>query len=154
MLELRPYASEDCQACLSLFYETVRRVNARDYAPQQIAAWASPDIDPADWEARFLGRHAYVALIGAAIVGFADMTPTGHLDRLFVSATHQRQGIATALVTELLSVASHSGIDAVTADVSITAVPFFTKMGFTNPVEQSVACRGVWFTNYRMTYTP
>lgn len=152
MLYLRQYAPPDCHACLHLFYDTVRQVNANDYNPRQIAAWASPDIDANDWGNRFHGRHAYVALANAEIVGFADMTSTGYLDRLFVSAARQRQGIATALVIQLLSVASRAAMEAVTADVSITAVPFFTRMGFSDPVEQSVECRGAWFTNYRMTY--
>lgn len=152
MLELRQYTPPDSHACLHLFCDTVRQVNAGDYNPHQIAAWASPDIDVDVWGNRFHGRHAYVALANAEIVGFADMTPTGYLDRLFVSAAHQRQGIATALVTQLLSVASRAAIEEVTADVSITAVPFFARMGFSDPVEQSVECRGAWFTNYRMTY--
>lgn len=151
MLELRQYASGDCHSCLRLFCDTVQQVNSKDYSPQQIAAWASPDIDAAEWDERFHGKHAYVALSEAAIVGFADMTSTGYLDRLFVSATHQRQGVATALVTQLLSIASRTAIEKVTADVSITAVPFFHRMGFSNPVEQSVECRGAWLTNYRMT---
>ena len=37
---LRPYRKEDCEQTARLFYETVHAVNAKDYAPRQLAAWA------------------------------------------------------------------------------------------------------------------
>ncbi len=168
MLRIRPYTSADCQRCLNLFRDTIRRVNAQDYSPQQIAAWASPDIDPLGWDARFAERFAYVAQFDSDsnaqlgsdsaldsdpdIVGFVDMTPTGYLDRLFVCAAHQRQGIATSLIAQVLCDATRTAIPTVTADVSITAVPFFARMGFCDAVAQSVECRGARFTNFRMAY--
>ena len=50
---VRPYRDADASALLALFRDTVRRVNCRDYGPEQIAAWASEEIDPAAWSARF-----------------------------------------------------------------------------------------------------
>ena len=151
MLTLRRFKDIDGEHCLRLFRDTVRRINSLDYDPTQITAWASDDIDAERWIARFSGRYAHVAELGETIVGFADMTFDGYLDRLFVSADHQRQGIATALVSRLLVEAANADIDSVSADVSITALPFFARMGFTDPVQQTVECRGAWFTNYRMT---
>ena len=151
MITLRRFTKSDGERCLHLYRDTIRRINVDDYTPTQIAAWASNDIENDRWSASFVGRYAYVAMVGEVIVGFSDMTADGYLDRLYVSADHQRQGIATALVSRLLDDALTSGIEMVCVDVSITALPFFTKIGFADPVEQTVECRGSRFTNYRMT---
>ncbi|TWT68836.1 GNAT family N-acetyltransferase [Crateriforma conspicua] len=147
---LRPFRCDDAEACLALLRDCVHRVNSRDYDPDQIKAWASPTIDLERWRARFDDRFAYVATEDDCIVGFTDMTREGHLDRLFVSADHQGRGIARGLVRRLLKDAIDHSIEEITTDASITAKPFFERMGFSVVREQSVECRGVWLTNYRM----
>ncbi|MCC9654607.1 GNAT family N-acetyltransferase [Rhodopirellula sp. JC737] len=130
--------------------DCVHRISSRDYTPEQIAAWASRTIDLEIWRARFDDRFAYVAMEDDCIVGFTDMTREGHLDRLFVSADHQGRGIARGLVRRLLKDSIDHSIEEITTDASITAKPFFERMGFSVVREQSVECRGVWMTNYRM----
>ena len=149
-LQLRPFRPQDAETCLALFRDCVHRVNSRDYTPDQTEAWASPSIDLEAWRARFDDRFAYVAMEDGRIVGFTDMTREGHLDRLFVSADHQGIGIARRLVEILLRDAVDHSIENITTDASITARPFFERMGFGVIREQSVECRGVWLTNYRM----
>jgi putative acetyltransferase len=39
-MRIRPVKPADAPEIARLYYETVHRVNARDYAPEQIAAWA------------------------------------------------------------------------------------------------------------------
>ena len=148
--KLRPFRPEDADPCLGLFRDCVHRVNSRDYASDQIEAWASTSIDHKAWGSRFDDRFAYVATEDDCIVGFTDMTRDGHLDRLFVSANHQGRGIARRLVEILLRDAFDHSIEEITTDASITAKPFFERMGFSVVREQSVECRGVWMTNYRM----
>lgn len=150
MLNLCAYESTDAAGLLDLFRHTIREINSADYTPVQIAAWASDEIDLNAWQARFMGRFACVALLDGRIVGFADMTSAGYLDRLFVSADHQRRGIATALLARLKSNARESGISEIVTDASITAKPFFEASGFESVRKQTVECRGVEFTNYRM----
>ena len=149
-LQLRPFRPEDAGACQALFVDCVRRVNSRDYTREQVEAWASLTIDQKAWRTRFDDRFAYVVTDGNRIAGFTDMTRSGHLDRLFVSADHQGRGIARRLVERLLSDAVDNSINAMTTDASITSKPFFQRMGFSVVREQSVECRGVQLTNYRM----
>jgi len=148
--KLRKFRREDAVACLALFRDCVRRVNSRDYTRDQIEAWGSPSIDLEQWRSRFDDRFAYVATENDCIVGFTDMTRDGHLDRLFVSADHQGRGIARGLFGKLLKDAIDRSIQEITTDASITARPFFERTGFSVVREQSVECRGVWMTNYRM----
>lgn len=51
----------DAPALLNPFRDAIRRVNSRGYNPQQIAAWASDDIDSQLWAARINQRFAIVA---------------------------------------------------------------------------------------------
>ena len=60
MVTLRPYRRDDAPALLALFRDTIHRVNSRDYSPAQVAAWASDDIDTAEWFGRFAGRFVPV----------------------------------------------------------------------------------------------
>ncbi|MBB3205799.1 putative acetyltransferase [Rhodopirellula rubra] len=147
---IRTFTPHDAAECLALFRHTIREINRRDYSPAQINAWASDDISLDAWAKRFEGRIAYVATHAGAIVGFTDMTEAGNLDRLFVSADFQRQGIARQLVLKLIENATEWDCDGITTEASITAKPFFESMGFTVIQEQSVQCRGIALTNFEM----
>lgn len=153
-LHLRPYTATDAQSCWRLFLDTVRRINSRDYTPEQIAAWAKADIDPEPWFRRFDGKIAYVVEgdEDAKILGFADLTCDGYLDRLFVSADHQRQGIATMLMDAIEQAASESKLPRIHTQASITAKPFFLSRGFVVVAEQTVECRGVQMKNFVMEH--
>jgi putative acetyltransferase len=150
---LRPCRPTDAAVLLSLCKDTIRRVNSRDYAPDQIAAWASDEIDPALWANRFEGRFALVAEVDDIIAGFVDMTPEGYLDRLFVSADHQGQGIATALIEAVFAEAIRLGLSKIDVQVSLTARPFFEKQGFVITENRRVEIRGAMFDCFGMECT-
>ena len=149
-LRLRPYSPVDAPALLELFRNTIRRVNSRDYNAEQIAAWASDDIDPRAWATRFESRYAIVAEIDGQPAGFTELEPDGHIDRFYVSADHQGIGVGKALLDNVVAEARRSGIERLFAEVSITARPFFTSQGFAVVAQQTVVARGVEFVNFRM----
>ncbi|MCM2370274.1 GNAT family N-acetyltransferase [Aporhodopirellula aestuarii] len=152
-ISIRRFVPADAEPCLALFRDTIRRVNIRDYTPAQINAWAPSEMDSTAWANRFRGRFAYVAVVSDRIAGFTDMTNTGYLDRLFVSADHQRCGIASRLIAPLFNDAISHNLEQITADVSITAKPFFERMGFVI-VQQKLAERhGETLTNFKMRLT-
>lgn len=146
-MELKPYTPQDLEAILALFYHTVHTVNARHYAPEQIEAWADGRPDARRWDASLCAHHSLVAWLEGEIVGFADMDETGYLDRLYVHADHQGQGIATALC-DALERASPAPVFLTHA--SITARPFFEKRGYRVVRKQQVERKGILLTNYVM----
>ena len=150
MVTLRPYRPDDAPALLALFRDTIRRVNSRDYSPAQVAAWASDDIDTERWFGRFSGRFVPVAEEGGRPVGFAELEPDGHVDRVYVSADHQGQGIGRLLLSAVVAEARRVGLVRLFTEASITARPFFEARGFTVLAPQVVTVRGVEFVNYRM----
>lgn len=150
MITLRPYRPDDAPALLAVFRDTIRRVNCRDYSPAQIAAWASDDIDTVIWFGRFAGRFVPVAEEEGRPVGFAELESNGHIDRVYVSADHQRRGIGQQLLDALVAQARRIGLTRLYTEASITARPFFEARGFTVIAPQVVTCRGAEFVNYRM----
>lgn len=150
MFTLRAFKPDDATALLDLFRDTIRRVNSRDYALDQIRAWASEDIDPAHWASRFGGRFVAVAEESGCPVGFAELENNGHIDRVYVSADRQRKGVGRMLLAAMVGEARQLGITRLFTEASITARPFFEAHGFVVLAPQLVSCRGAEFINYRM----
>lgn len=145
-MNIRPYRSEDCPALAALFYQTVHTVNARDYTPAQLNAWADGHVDLAAWDRSFRAHITLVAEEDGAILGFGDLALPGYLDRLYVRFDRQGQGIATALCNALEAHAEA----VVTTHASLTARPFFAARGYRVIRAQQVERKGVLLQNFVM----
>ena len=146
-MTLRPYRSEDCPVLAALFYDTVHTVNARDYTPEQLDAWADGQVDLAAWDASFLAHTTLVAEAEGIIVGFADLADDGYLDRLYVHKDWQGRGVATALCDALEAACP---VKVFTTHASLTARSFFEGRGYRVLRRQTVVRRGVALDNYVM----
>lgn len=147
-MKIRRYEPGDLWQVTALFYDTVHTVNAADYSPEQLDAWADGALDLDRWNGSLLAHHSLVAVEGRdLIVGFGDIDGTGYLDRLYVHKDRQGLGIATALCDRL-----ERAVDApvITTHASITARPFFEGRGYRVLREQRVERHGVQMTNYVM----
>lgn len=155
-MELRRFRESDIHAIVALFYDTVHNVNIRDYTQEQLDAWASREdleLRTEAWKESMSKQIAYVAVIEDVIVGFADMSESGYLDRLFVHSGYQRRGIASALADMLESKAGKAGIGEIITDASITARPFFEHRGYEVVASQNVVRKGITLSNYKMRKT-
>ena len=150
MFSLRPYRTEDCVALAALFYETVHAVNARDYTPQQLDAWATGEVDLDAWDRSFQEHDTVIAEQNGSIVGFGDMDASGYLDRLYVHAAHQGQGVGAALCDALEARARRVGCRLITTHASITARPFFEARGYRARCARQVERDGVTLVNFAM----
>ena len=146
-MEFCLYHPRYAREMLELFYETVHRVNQRDYTLEQCDAWAPRDMDLDQWNQSFLGHVTILAKEDGHIVGFGDMDPKGYLDRLYVRWNGQGIGIGGSL-WELLKKAVPA--QTYTTNASITAKPFFLQKGFVVVKEQKVIRRGIELTNFYM----
>ena len=144
---LRRYLAEDCADTAQLFYTCVHTVAAADYTPQQLDAWAPHDRDLVQWGHSFDGHYALVACLGEQLVGFGDVDPGGYLDRLYVHAQYQRQGIATALCDAFERAVR---ADTVTVHASLTARGFFERRGYKAVRRQQVVRHGITLENWVM----
>ena len=144
---IREYEPSDCPDMAALFYDTVHRVNCRDYAPAQLDVWATGQVDLDAWDGSLRAHLSLVAEENGRIIGFGDLdAASGYLDRLYVHKDYQRQGVASALCDRLEAAAEGR----VYTHASITARPFFEKRGYCVQKQQQVERRGELLTNFVM----
>jgi len=152
-VELRKFKESDTSQIVTLFYETVHTVNAKDYSLEQIEAWApkgEKEAKIANWRESLSRNITYVAESDGKIIGFCDMTVTGYLDRLYIHKDFQGQGVASVLVQILEREAKSLKLDEISTNASITARPFFERHGYQMIQSQSVERKGVLLNNFKM----
>ena len=120
---IRRYLPTDCKEIITLFYNTVHSVNAKDYTKKQLDVWATGKENLNDWNKSLLNHYTLVATIAGVIVGFGDIDKSGYLNRLFVHKDYQQKGIGSVLCNELEKISPNK----ITVHASITAKPFFSK---------------------------
>jgi GNAT superfamily N-acetyltransferase len=149
-VRVRPFRPADAGPARALFRRSVHEVAVRDYAPDQLDAWAPREHDAAAWTASFRPGAAFVAEIGSQLAGFADLSADDHVGRLYVSPDHQRRGVAQALYAALEAEARRRGARRLHVEASDTALGFFHRMGFADARAQRVERGGVRLRNHRM----
>ncbi len=153
-IHLRPFTPNDLDAILSLFHCTIHEVNIRDYTKDQVNAWAPLDADREAWESSLSKNITFVAEdINGTILGFADLSKEGYLDRLYVHKDYQGFGIASQLLSVLEKEASSLNLSKIHTEASITARPFFEAKGFVLVKENRKDYRGQYFSNFLMNKT-
>ncbi|BDZ31944.1 GNAT family N-acetyltransferase [Lactiplantibacillus sp. WILCCON 0030] len=151
-MKIRTYQSTDLMAIRQLFKRTILQSNAKDYSAPQLAAWIGTDDEQTRtaWQQSLSAHLTLVAIQAGQLIGFADMTTSGYLDRLYVAKDYQCQGVATALVTAL---EAGVAVKRYTTAASITARPFFECQGYQVSCSQQVERQGILLTNYLMQKT-
>ena len=130
-MEIREHKPSDIPEISRLYFNTIRRINSRDYSPEQIQAWA-PMIPPASfWTQRFKARRVFVAEQDNEVRGFVEFENSGHIDCFYVHHQYQRKGIGSVLFKRIEEEARRQNIRRLYAEVSLTARPFFESKGFT-----------------------
>jgi putative acetyltransferase len=148
MTFVRAYRPEDRDAVINVFVRAIRESAIRDYSAAQTDAWAG--VDRIDARSAVDDRLMWVAVVDELIIGFADLKPSGHLDRMYVLPEHEGSGVASALLNRLEDAARCRGITRLFTEASITAKPFFERRGFEVLTAQVVEFRGEKFTNFKM----
>ncbi|RQO60471.1 GNAT family N-acetyltransferase [Paucibacter sp. KBW04] len=144
---IRRYNPGEESILFNVYYTSVHQLATREYSQEQIQAWAPRDRDASLWEERIRGINPFVAELNGELVGYSDLQPSGYIDHFFVSGSHARCGIGTALMNHILQEAMSTGLHELTSDVSRTAQPFYEKFGFTVIEQRQPKVRGVVIPN-------
>jgi putative acetyltransferase len=152
-ITIRKGVLADLTELQQLFVGTVTTVCKTDYTDQQIKVWASSIENKDRWLYIVTKQFLLVAEDQERIVGFCSLEKNNEVDLLYVHKDYQGKEIASRLYAEIEKEAIKKGQTQLIADVSITARPFFEKMGFTVIEEQTVLSQGVKLTNFRMAKT-
>ena len=150
MIEIRLFKAQDAEQIAQLFHETVREVNIRDYSSNQVRLWAPDDLHFRNWVEVCSNRFTYVADDRGVIAGFGELEPNGHIDCFYCHKNYQRCGVGRQIYRAIEAKAVELSVSYLFTEASITAKPFFQRMGFSVVNEQEVTRRGETFINYAM----
>lgn len=149
-MQIRLFEERDAEQVAQLFHDTIRAINIRDYSQSQVEAWAPNDIHFRDWVAICSQRITYVADDQGTIAGFGELEPNGHIGCFYCHKDYQGRGVGKQIYQEIEAKAIELQLNQLFTEASITAKPFFQRMGFSVVKEQQVYCRGEQFKNYVM----
>ena len=153
-ISVRNYRPEDAQALAEIYFNTIHRINIKDYTQEQVDVWApESSLEEEGWKKKFLRTNPIVAVVGDKVVGFAEFEPNGHIDCFYCHHEWIGKGVGFTLMSEIFRRANNSDIDRIFSEVSITAKPFFEKHGFRVVTEQTIIRKGIKLTNFKMEGT-
>ncbi len=145
MIQIRHFKPEDLDELLNLYHHTVHAINIQDYSPEQISVWIPEKFDKEKWLSNLLSRVSFVAQKNNQIVGFGSMTSEGVVYHMYVHKDFQGQKIGTKLLKALEDKARSMGLQELTTESSITALPFFKAHGYELVDTQEKKYKGMMF---------
>lgn len=112
--------------------------------------WVSGIENTERWNNNLSDQYLLVAEFKNEIIGFISLKDGFYIDFLYVHKDYQSKGIAKKLYMEIEEKAISEKQLSLMAYVSITAKPFFEKIGFKIIKKQHVKLKGIELTNYKM----
>jgi len=152
MISTRKYTKSDAKDLVSIFYNTIHKVNIKDYSEEQVNAWApESSLNLERWMIKWEKLVPLVAIIDDKIVGFTEFDEkTGYIDCFYCHHDFIGKGVGTVLMKAIDDIAKNNNLNRIYADVSVTAKPFFQSKGFNHIKEQLVDTDGVKLKNHVM----
>ncbi|MCL5784790.1 MAG: GNAT family N-acetyltransferase [Patescibacteria group bacterium] len=113
-----------------LTQDTIRKVNAKDYSPEQIKVWKKTDTEEKVKERmQDKNRFTCIAIENNQIVGVGSLKDD-EITAIYVSANYLRKGIGAKILAYLEQKAYKMGVRKLKVDSSLTAMEFYEKHGF------------------------
>lgn len=147
---IRPAQESDLTEILELFKASVQGLCQSDYRPEQIKIWLKGSLRTDRWLSAIQNQYFVVAFVGDQMAGFGSLDHD-YLDFLFVHPLFVRKGIALSIYQQLEKQAIMTEQKQLKSEVSITAQPFFHKMGFVIKENQVKVIDGVEIQNFVMS---
>ena len=148
MIQIRQATLEDLPEITSIFRDTIRAVNSKDYSEKQIEVWSSGADDLEDWKDRIENLYFLVAEFKNQIAGFAYLRNGFYLDGIYVHKDFQRRTIGSKLIRIIESRVSVNGFEVIKSDISTTAFDFFDSLYYEVDKKQKKNYKGLAFENY------
>src|SRR5262245_31075489 len=122
-------ASEDDAADISrVILAALRETNARDY-PSSVIERVEQSFGPDAVRELIRKRTVFVAVTDRRIVGTASLD-AGSVRTVFVAPDMQGRGVGKLLMRAVEEAAREAGLQALVVPSSVTAEPFYAKLGF------------------------
>ena len=134
-MKIRRFEEKDAKKVSKLIVETLRKTNIKDYSADLIENYVN-NFQPENVLKRASWTHFYVAeekgnIIGCgAIAPYWDKIYESSLFTIFISSEHQGKGIGRKIIETLEKDEYFLRAKRIEIPASITAVPFYKKMGY------------------------
>jgi len=149
-MDFRKATISDLTEMQEMYIDTIKWSCKNDYSPLEIDAWISGLNNVERWAKVIHAQFVLLAIAENKIVGYGTLKDGNYIDFFCVHKDFQRQGIADKIFNQLENEAKKENVETITADVSITAKPFFEKKGFVVKTKQKNIRLGVELINYKM----
>jgi putative acetyltransferase len=137
MLDIRKAKQEDCPSIERVHAEAVKAIRTALYTPEEIEAWAVPKNRESHLQS-IRSKEFYVAEESGGIVGYGVLNQeNGEVEAVYVSPEVTRHGVGLQLLRKLEERACALGLNILSLNASLNAVPFYERAGFT-PQEESM----------------
>lgn len=147
---IRRFIPQDAEELAEIFFKSIRIGCAKDYSEEQLKVWAPEDRNLEVWKKSFEHKIVYVGENDDELTGFGELEMSGRIDRFYVHPQYHGKRVGKIIFKNLEKSAQEQGLMRIYVEASITAKPFFEKMGFTVIKEQTVQRGGLSFINYQM----
>jgi putative acetyltransferase len=136
-----------------LFVASVMELGADWYDEDELAAWVSAADDVAAFGARLAAMLTLIAVKDGEPVGFVALKGGDEIAMLYVAPDHAGEGVGTALVRAIETLAAHRGAKRLGVDATDNAKPLFDKLGYVAERRNTVDVGGVWLANTTLVKT-
>lgn len=134
-MHIRLFRDADAEPVAALIARTLREVNSRDYSPEFIEADVAA-LNAQEMRQRATWMHFYVVEEDGQIIGCGAIGPywgkqdESSLFNIFVLPEYQGKGVGRAIIQTLEQDEFFLRARRVEIPASITATPFYRKMGY------------------------
>lgn len=150
LMKIRKAESEDLDQLRKLFEDTINEICSQDYSKEQLKVWTAAAQKVQKWRKRIKSQYFIVAEKKNKILGFASLGKEGHVEMIYIHKDYQGKGIGKELLKHIEEKAEKKGEKCLFSNVSITAKPFFKRMGFSTLQEQHNHVEDTVIINFRM----
>jgi GNAT superfamily N-acetyltransferase len=119
----------DSETILQLHVDSIRRICAASYTPEQIDAWAGSKRAEKYTQGMASGDSMFVAESTGPLLGFAALRGDNVL-AVYVSPDHQHRGVGKALLAALEDDARQRHILELHLESTLNALDFYASRGF------------------------
>lgn len=137
MVTYRKATPDDIRPALDLALKVFLEFEAPEYGPEAVIVFKADSIDNKDYSKAIVeGRKLmFIAFDDERIIGMIGQGSdgnqhNGYISMLYVNGAYHRQGIATALLSNMICELKLRGFDRITLNSSPYGIPFYLHYGF------------------------
>lgn len=137
--EIRLAKDDDIAPALDLAWRMFVKYDSIDYGVEHTKRMREAIEDRLKNLSIYTQRLMMVALVDGKVVGMLETYGTNRISLLFVDSEYQRKGIATAMMSRIVSELRKRGYDKIVLNSSPNGLSFYEHFGFTVEDEEKNA---------------